>query len=212
LAQLQAYSKEDAKRTSVSLSRSKENEGMIESLAKILDSLAKYSWGMIVVCSFILFVPDEQARKIGIIDIRETYKGYLWVGLVFAAAIWISSISSKINRWIVNKYDKRKRREVIIKRLYALNLEEKMWIAYCLHHNVQTLHATQVNSTANSLMNKGIVAGGSGSILSLPFTIVDYVWLYLTEHRDVFLPQGIADNQEFLAEIEEFGRGLTRVY
>lgn len=185
---------------------------MIESLAKILDSLAKYSWGMIVVCSFILFVSDEQARKIGIIDIRETYKGYLWVCLVFASAIWISSLSSKFNKWIVNIYDRRKRREVIIKRLYALNREEKMWIACCLLHNVQTLHATQVNSTANSLMNKGIVAGGSGSILSLPFTIVDYVWLYVIEHRDVFLPHESADNQEYLAELEEFGRGLTSVY
>jgi hypothetical protein len=185
---------------------------MIESITKILDSLAKYSWGMIVVSSFILFVPDEQARKIGIIDMREAYKGYLWACLVFAGAIWVSTISSKISKWIASKYDKRKRREVIIKRLYALNLEEKMWIAYCLLHNVQTLHATQVNSTANSLMNKGIVAGGSGSILSLPFTIVDHVWLYLTEHRDVFLAPEITNNQDYLAEIEEFGRGLTRVY
>ena len=185
---------------------------MIESITKILDSLAKYSWGVIVVCLFILFVPDEQARKIGLIDIRETYKGYLWACLVFAAVIWVSSISSKLSKWIVNKYDKRKRREVIIKRLYALNLEEKMWIAYCVHHNVQTLHATQINSTANSLMNKGIVAGGSGSIMSLPFTIVDYVWLYITQHRDVFLPPELANNPAFFEEIEDFNRGLTRVY
>jgi len=114
--------------------------------------------------------------------------------------------------WIVNKYDKRRRREVIIKRLYALDLEKKMWIAYCLLHNVQTLHATQMNSTANSLLNKGIVAGCSGSIMSLPFTIVDYVWLYLMQHRDVFLLQKIANNQDYLEEIEEFSRGLTRVY
>jgi len=87
-----------------------------------------------------------------------------------------------------------------------------MWIAYCLLHNVQTLHATQINSTANSLLNKGIVAGGSGSIMSLPFTIVDHVWLYLAAHRDVFLPEEITGNQEYLEEIEEFGRGLARVY
>ena len=70
---------------------------MIESIVKILDSLAKYSWGMTIVCLFILFVPDEQAKKIGLIDIRETYKGYMWACLVFAAAIWVSSISSKLS-------------------------------------------------------------------------------------------------------------------
>jgi hypothetical protein len=117
---------------------------------------------------------------------------------------------SKTNKERFAKLEEKK--QTIINRLYSLNESEKKWLAYCLINNVQTLHATQINPTANSLFNKDIVTGGSGSITSLPFTLVDFVWEYILMNRDDFLPAEIKNNPNAIRELEQFKESLTRVY
>ncbi len=72
---------------------------------------------------------------------------------------------------------------------------------------------TKINPTANSLLSKGIIVIGSGNITSLPFTIRDFVWEYLLEHGDRFLPPEVRSNpQKIRPLLEEFEAGLRRVY
>ncbi len=198
-------------------------KNMIETIPKILDSLAKYSWGILVVCIFILFLPDDIARKIGIIEIRTSYQGYWWILFVFSGAIWLGAIYSKCSNLIANMYAKsktnrenfaklEKKKQIIINRLYSLNDAERKWLAYCLINSVQTLYAVQTNSTANSLLNKGIVQGGSGSIMSLPFTLTDFIWEYVLLHREDFLPPEVENNPTAIRELERFNERLTSIY
>ena len=198
-------------------------ENMIEAVSKTLDALAKYSWGIVAVCIFVLFLPDVQARQIGIIEIRSTYQGYWWICLVFSSVIWLGSIYSKFSAAIATTYGKSKahkaqlakveeKKQTIINRLYSLNESEQKWIAYCLINNVQTLHATQINPTANSLFNKDIVTGGSGNRMSLPFTLIDFVWEHMLTNSDNLLPANIENDAIALRNLEQFKQSLTKIY
>jgi hypothetical protein len=94
--------------------------------------------------------------------------------------------------------------ESMRRRLDSLSTEERKWIIYCLFHNVQTLSAVRVNSTAQSLVHKGILEEGSGHILDLPFHIPDVVWQYLQEHSEEFLPKEAKGDQRLEKALESF--------
>lgn len=192
---------------------------MIETIAKLVETSAKYAWGLFVVCVFILFCPEKIATQIGILDIRSQYLGYWWVLLVFSLSIciglWFSNflnwLSARRKRIEQNKQAEKGRRAIIDK-LNSLNDLEHRWIAYCLLKNVRTLHATQINPTANSLLSKRIVSCGPGAVTSLPFTIVDFVWEHLLIFKEEFLPADIENDQVIVRNLESFENSLRRIY
>jgi len=143
--------------------------------------------------------------------IKAAYLGFWWIGLIFSAAIWAGSLFSRISVWFSECRGRRAARSTIIKRLYTLDTMEYWWIAYCLLHNVQTLSATGINQTANSLLNKGIVTQGSGSIVSLPFHLQDFVWEHLQKHREEFLPREVCEDREKVAILERFAADLKEI-
>ncbi len=99
----------------------------------------------------------------------------------------------------------------VIKRLNSLSDSEHTWIAYCLYKEVQTLHATQINPTANALLAKGLVISGAGSIMALPFTIQDFVWEHLLNYKEHFLPRDVERDPNVIRNLESFAKNLQRV-
>ena len=192
---------------------------MAESIDKILDFLGKYSWAVVVLAAFVLFLPDDASQQIGLLELRNSYKGYWWLGLVLSGAIWMKSVFSYLDKrlfevFLAERTRKKKRESTefeLLKslelRLRSLDREEVYWIMYCLFNNVQTLSAEMTNGTANSLLYKGIVTRGSGHALSLPFHIPDVVWRYLLDHRDEFVPTDIEESR-LKAELEKFRKSL----
>lgn len=192
---------------------------MIETIVKVVETSAKYAWGLFVVCVFVLFCPKQIATQIGILEIRSQYLGYWWVLLIFSVSICIGLLFSKFWQWLSahrQKSAKRKQakkgKQAIIARLYSLNESEQKWIAYCLLKNIRTLHATQINSAANSLLSKNIVIHGSGSMTALPFTIVDFVWEYLLIHKEDFLPINAENDPALVNNLEDYESGLRRIW
>ena len=194
-------------------------ENMTESFVRLLEVVAKYSWGILVVCLFVLFLPDKQAETIRIGNLKEQFLGYWWILLVFSGTVCVGSLFSKVMEWRVKRRSeaeaerqKAERREKIIRRLYSLDMEERMWLKYCLFKNVQTLLAAEIHPTANSLLSKEIITVGSGSIMSLPFTIQDFVWEYLLAHRGEFLPQIFENDIRAGKVLADFEEGLRKIY
>ena len=185
---------------------------MIEALSKIIEAVAKYAWGIFILCLFVILLPLDWARAIGLEKIKQDYLGFWWLGLVFSFAIWISSLLSQFRTWFSSNRQKAALKNTVIKRLRYLSPSERNWIAYCLLHNVQTLSATQINETANSLLDKHIVSQGPGSILNLPYRMHDFVWDFLQEHKDHFLPPEVRDDQEKVRILDEFVRSLRESF
>lgn len=184
----------------------------IEALSKILESVAKYAWGVFVVCLFIILLPPTESQTMGLEKIKQDYLGFWWIGLIFSATIWCGSIFSHIVSWFSEARERASRKSTVIKRLNTLDPSEYKWVAYCLLHNVQTLSTTAINQTANSLLNKGVVTQGTGHMLNLPFHIRDFVWDYLQNHREEFLPREVRDDPDKVYILESFAADLKKLF
>ena len=188
----------------------------MEEFSKILEFIGKYAWAVFFTTCFLLFVPDDAATQIGLLELRKSFRGILWIVLVFTFVLSLGTAFQYLHKEIIEGYLKqhhnRKKQkeqiEMLALRLNSLNLNEKMWIKYCLFHNTQTLSAEQINVTAQSLSHKGIVVANSGSILDLPFHIPDHVWLYMLEHKDELLPKEERDDQRFPEALKNFRKSL----
>jgi hypothetical protein len=179
----------------------------VAGLSKILDLIERYAWVAFITAGFVLFVPDDAARQVGILGFRRSYKGICWLVFVLAFAVSMVAAFRYLSRRIFDEWLRGRReareleqarhniRESLALRLRSLDPREQMWIKCCLFYNVQTLSATATNSTANSLHDKGIVDQGTGHVESgaghastLAFHLPDQVWRYLLEYKDEFLP------------------------
>lgn len=190
---------------------------IVKNIKEGLEIISKNSWAVAVVACIVLFFPQELLRKMGLLEIRNNYKGIGWLVLIFSTALWIGSVVSylfnKISKSMGNRRElkekieqqktaegieaqkreggKRKEKEEKTSRLRlrldSLDHAEKMWIKYCLYYDVQTLSANVTDSTAQSLVNKGILVQGSGHMMNLPFHVRDDVWAYLKEHEKEYL-------------------------
>ena len=187
-------------------------------LGKTLDFIGRYAWAVMIAAAFVLFIPDDAAKQLGIFQIRQDYQGYWWIGLVLTAAIWVSvvfrSFDQRTSAWLAARGDERKRAELargqtqqVISRLNSLGDKEVMWIKYCLFHNTQTLSAQRIDTVAQSLTYKGILQEGSGHMLDLPFHIRDDVWAYLKENEGRFLPNEDKQNPRFAELLDQFRKG-----
>lgn len=191
-----------------------------ETLSKILETAAKYAWAVFVMAAFVLFVPDDAAKQLGIDGIKAEYKGYFWLTLVFTGTLTLGAVLSYINKkvldgWLEERRFKKKRSakraerlNAIALRLNSLDDREVLWIKYCLFHNVQTLSAKMDDVTAQSLLNKRILSQGSGNMLNLPFHIPDEVWTYLQESRFLFLSAEETNDPRFEKDLESFRKSL----
>jgi hypothetical protein len=72
----------------------------MESLSKVLELAAKYAWAVLVMTAFVLFVPDDAAKQLGIVAIKTAYKGYFWLVLVFTGALLIGTLFQKYRKLI----------------------------------------------------------------------------------------------------------------
>jgi len=192
----------------------------MESVAKVLEFVGKYSWAVFVMVAFVLFIPDDAAKQIGIQDVRTTYKGFWWLALILTGAIWVGAAFTYVDKrlldgWLQRRRSERQREterirrfEAIRLRLNSLDQREQLWIKYCLFNNVQTLSAKLDDPTAQSLVNKRILSQGSGSMLNLPFHIPDDVWELLITERSAFLSEQEANDPRFHRLLDEFHRSL----
>lgn len=191
-----------------------------ETFSNILESAAKYAWAVFVMAAFVLFVPDDAAKQLGIEGIKTEYKGYFWLILVFTGTLTLGAVFSYLDKkvldgWLEERRAEKKRiakrverQNAIALRLNSLDDRELLWIKYCLFHNVQTLSAKMDDVTAQSLLNKGILSQGSGSMLNLPFHIPDEVWTYLQENHFLFLSKEETDDPRFEKYLESFRKSL----
>ena len=191
-----------------------------DALTKVLETAAKYAWAVFVLAAFVLLVPDDAAKQLGIDVIKGQYKGYFWLTLVFTGTLTLGAIFSYLDKkilggWLEERRTAKKqsarraeRQNAIVLRLNSLDDRELLWIKYCLFHNVQTLSAKLDDVTAQSLLNKGILSQGSGSMLNLPFHIPDEVWAYLQENHLLFLSKEEIDDPRFEKYLVGFRKSL----
>lgn len=192
----------------------------MEAISKIFEFAAKYAWAVFVMAAFVLFVPEDAGKQLGLEQIKAAYKGYFWLILVFTGTLSVGAILSYLDKKVLDgwleerraekkrKAKKQQRLDAVALRLNSLNKREVLWIKYCLFHNVQTLSAKMDDVTAQSLLNKDILSQGSGSMLNLPFHIPDDVWSYLQENEHLFLSEEEVNDPRVAKLLDDFRKSL----
>ena len=166
----------------------------------IFSLVGKFSLAFLVFTATILFLPSQIADDSVMDTLRTAYKTELWLGLFMSSSMFVSyvcksawnTVADYIGEQLNEQKNQKKQQATVkrvIERLSSLDPRELLWIQYCLYNNQQTLACAQTDRTANSLLAKGVLSHGSGSVLNLPFTIKDDVWTHLKENSTKFLPE-----------------------
>lgn len=182
----------------------------------IFNLVGKFSAAFLLFTGTLLFLPGQIVDDSVLQGIRNAYKTELWVGLFLSASFFVSYLGKVIWSFVVRQIgahidesrQKKKRKDGlkrVIDRLKSLDQRELLWIQYCLHNNQQTISCVYTDRTANSLENKGVLSSGSGSMLSMPYTIRDDVWAHIKAHQSEFIP--VVD-QRGKSEFERALRGF----
>lgn len=80
----------------------------MESFAKVLEFIGKFAWALFVTVAFVLFVPGDVAKDIGIYELRTTFKGILWISLVLTVILTIGSAFQYIDKRLIDPWLKRR--------------------------------------------------------------------------------------------------------
>jgi len=166
----------------------------------IFSLVGKFSLAFLVFTATILFLPSQIADDSVMDTLRTAYKTELWLGLFMSSSMFVSyvcksawqTVADYIGEKLKEQKNQKKQQATlkrVIERLSSLDPRELLWIQYCLHNNQQTIVCAQTDGTANSLLTKGVITLGSGSVLNSPFTIKDDVWSHLKENSTKFLPE-----------------------
>jgi hypothetical protein len=68
----------------------------MDSLPKIIELAAKFAWPVLAAATFLLFVPDHLSKQLGLDQLRTVYRGYIWLTLVFAAAVIVTTNAKSV--------------------------------------------------------------------------------------------------------------------
>lgn len=192
---------------------------MVESLIKAIELCAKYSWASAVAIAFVLFVPDDAAKQLGIFPIRHQFLGQLWIALVASLALFVSSTGLLLKALISGFFSRRaeakryaeakqKRREIMLSRLRSLSPQELMWFQYCLYYGRQTVFGEAHHPLAYALVKKKMLSPGSGTIWRISYTLTDEVWSMAQELTDELLPPETREKRGFERELAAFEKSL----
>ena len=88
----------------------------MEALSKILEFIGKFAWAVFFTTCFVLFIPDDAARQIGLLELRISFKGILWILLVLTFVVSLGAAFRYLDRrifdgWLKNRQDSRKSEE-----------------------------------------------------------------------------------------------------
>jgi hypothetical protein len=186
-----------------------------------LNFLAKFAWPTFAVCSFVLFAPLDFLTQAGMIEVRNHNRPLLWIALIFTGTICLTAIAKSVWKglivrgaiWLADNRQKSKasadRTQAIERILSSLNDAESMWISCCVYFGEQTLVTQLDNPTAQSLVAKGILQQGGGSVLRLPFHLRSDVWDMLEATRDTWFHPDEATDPELKQRLLAFKRQLA---
>ena len=183
----------------------------MDSFFRLLEFLARYAFAFAVTAAVVLLLPDSAVDYMNLSGMRSVYKGPIWIVLILSLAVSLTRAVPVAAGWLSSGLARvRTRRRIlenertVIKRLYSLDRDERLWMKACLWAGVQSVSATEGNRVAQSLHWKGIVIQGHGHALDKPFHFPEFVWEYLQAHRRDFLSEEEENDPQLEHEIDAF--------
>src|SRR5262249_32989038 len=110
----------------------------LDQISNALDVAAKYAFALAVVAALVLFVPETWIQTMGLVGLRDGYRAYWWLVLIFCFTL--SGQSAVVYLWkratasLGRHQDHRQRTRIVHTRIGSLSEAEREIIAFCLDH------------------------------------------------------------------------------
>lgn len=129
---------------------------------------------------FILVIPNNIAKFLAIDVFREQYRSWISIFTIIAGV----TLFCRLVCYYFMAFKRLRMRHEVLRQLFVLSREEKLILYFCVLNNSATVLAPHGNSFLQALCSKGLIkeAGGTGVILSWPYTIPNWIWTYLRRH------------------------------
>lgn len=152
----------------------------IEPLLKILGS-TKMLMGIFVFCSILLILPYAPLVQLGVLDIVNRFRPILGITVLITFIFLIIDLGA----FLFKLYQTNCYQNEINNRLYSLSQGELEILSDCIKRNSQSFTGSINSSSAQALCHKNLVTmADMGHMLSMSFTIRDFVWKYLKQNNN----------------------------
>ena len=143
---------------------------------KVIQLKPRFLFGLRLVGTLLLFLPDGFAGSLGIKTIRENYRGWIGIGTLAAFAFWLVQLIPEYK----TARNTNKRRDEVIRSISSLSSDERFLFAFCLNRNQQIVTLEITHRIAGALVAQNmIMASGVGNQLAWPFTVPDFLWQHI---------------------------------
>ena len=113
--------------------------------------------GVLIVTSFLLFLPEAIVQKIGFADIVETWRSYIGIIFLASLALLASSGISVLSQSVGNSLNNRRLQQLMLETLRMLTEDEKNFIRPFIINGENTRNAPIDSGIAGGLLAKGII-------------------------------------------------------
>jgi hypothetical protein len=161
-------------------------------LAKLIEVMkipARYSFGVAVVLSIVLFAPPDLINEIGLLEYRESSRVYFGVSLLVCLAVVIANITKSTTNYILKKYRTRMFIGAGKKRLKTLTNEEKEILREYILRQTRTIHLDHRSGVVSGLVTSGIIYRSSNisswehGSFAFAHNIQPWAWNYLNKNH-----------------------------
>ena len=166
----------------------------LSDITKIIEIKTRYFFGAWVFGALLIFLPAEIKAQMGI-TIPEVVRPWLGFSTLAVFVLWLVLIVMQIFSVIRQWFKERGMRSEILVQLETLSDGERSIFILCLSNNQRTIQRNITDGSANSLKSKRLLAMATqGSILSMPFTIPNFVWEHIKSNEAELFPELTDEN------------------
>lgn len=166
-----------------------------EDLLKVIELKIRYFFAVWIFGALLIFLPEEIKTKMAV-TIPENIRP--WIGFATLAffVLWFVLAIIHVISYLHSKYKDYQMRDDVLDQLNTLSDRERDIFIFCLSRNQRTIQRNITDGAVNSLMTKRLLTiARQGSVLSMPYTIPDFVWKRLQKKRDVLFPEFLSPEE-----------------
>jgi len=160
----------------------------LSKIAEWINLKPRFWFGVLLLSSFLLFLPSESLDRLGLEDFRNSQKS--WISLVFLGSIAFLGSYAAEEVWITGKKTYLERRQLRSRQDQIANLSpsEKNVLREYIGSQEATRCFEISDGIVNGLVVKGILYCSSNISVhytSFPFNLQPWAWKYLNKHPEI---------------------------
>lgn len=133
-------------------------------------------------CSILLFASDNFLKKLGLFNIRNSYKIFIAIFLLISISILAARWCNAVLKWIQQRITWRRNLKRSQKRLHNLTAKEKEILRGYILNNTRTQDLLVQDGVVQGLVSENIIyrSANSGTMMGgFAFNIQPWAWSYL---------------------------------